>query len=259
MSRTNVLLVLALCLTLGTTTGLAQGFYVDVNAGYGFGAGTQQMGYNYTSTGPASSYEGVYGSLGEGLKFGASAGYMFDENFGAELGLSYWLGKSLEYTYKTTTTMQTSKWSSWGIVAVPSVVISANLKPVKPYARFGLVLGLLNPKNELNRIETGNNMEAVTEDRGGIALGFAGALGIVVPAGPTVDFFAEAVLDAVNYSPSKYEISKYNINGVDQLPSLSHKEIEYKESFSSNEQNVTLAVRRPFSSIGLAVGVRINL
>jgi opacity protein-like surface antigen len=259
MSRTNVLLVLAFCLILGTTAGLAQGFYVNVNAGYGFGAGTQQFGYNYTSTGPTSSYEGMFGSYGEGFKLGASAGYMFNENIGAELGLSYWLGKSIEATYKTTTMTQSQKWSSWGIVAVPSVVISANMKPVNPYARFGLVLGLLNPKTELNRIEPGNNMDAVTEDVGGVALGFAGALGIVVPTGSTVGFFAEVVLHSVSYSPSKYKITKYNINGVDQLPSLSHKEIDYKESFSSSDQYVTLAARRPFSSIGLAVGVRINL
>lgn len=259
MSRANVLLVLALCLILGTTAGLAQGFYVGVNAGYGLGAGTQVIGTNYTSTGTTSSYEGVYGSLGEGFKFGASAGYMFNENFGAELGFSYWLGKSIESTYKTPTETQTTKWSSWGIVAVPSVVISANLKPVSPYARFGLVLGLLNPKDEISRVETGDNMDAVAEDRGGLAVGFAGALGIVVPTGSTVDFFAEVVLQAVTHSPSKYEITKYIINGVDQLSALPRKEIDYKESFSSTEQYVTTAVRRPYSSIGLAVGVRINL
>jgi hypothetical protein len=184
---------------------------------------------------------------------------MFNENFGAELGFSYWLGKSIEYTYKTTTATQTSKLSSWGIVAVPSLMISANMKPVKPYARFGLVLGLLKANIEQKRIQTGNDLDAELEEHGGVALGFAGALGIVVPAGSTVDFFTEAVLHAVTYSPSKYKITKYYQNGVDQLPSLSHTEIDYKESLSSSEQNVTLAVRRPFSSIGLAVGVRINL
>jgi hypothetical protein len=84
-------------------------------------------------------------------------------------------------------------------------------------------------------------------------------VGILVPASPKVDFFAEAVLHSVTYSPGKYEITKYNINGVDQLASLTHKEVDYKESFSSSEQYVTIAVRRPFSSIGMAVGVRINL
>jgi len=71
--------------------------------------------------------------------------------------------------------------------------------------------------------------------------------------------YAEAVLHAVTYSPSKYENTKYYLNGVDQLPSQSHTEIDCKESFSSSDQYVTLAVRRPFSSIGLAAGVRINL
>jgi opacity protein-like surface antigen len=259
MSRANVLLLLALCLILGTTAGFAQGFYVSVNAGYGLGAGTQTIGTNHTSTATATSSEGVYGSLGEGFKFGASAGYMFNENFGVELGFSYWLGKSFESTYKTPDMTQTSKWSSWGIVAVPSVVISANLKPVNPYARFGLVLGLLNPKDEVGRVENGNNMDAATEDRGGLAVGFAGALGIVVPTGGAVDFFAEAVLHSVTCSPSKYEITKYIINGVDQLSNLPRKEIDYKESITSADQYVTTAVRRPYSSIGLAVGVRINL
>ena len=59
MSRANMLLVLALCLILGTTAGFAQGFYVSVNAGYGLGAGTQALGSNYSSTGTAASYGGV--------------------------------------------------------------------------------------------------------------------------------------------------------------------------------------------------------
>ncbi len=259
MSRANALLVIALCLLLGTSAGFAQGFYVGVNGGYGFGSGTQQIGYNYTELATGYRYEGVYGSLGEGFKFGASAGYMFDDNFGAELGLSYWLGNSIEYAYKTTTTTQTLKLSSWGIVAVPSVVLSASMKHVNPYARFGVVLGLLNPKAEVSTVQSSSTAVVVQEDQGGIALGFAGALGVVVTTGSAVDIFAEAVLHSVSYSPSKFEYTKYTVNGVDRLSTIANKTIEYKDSFSNTDQQVTGAIRRPYSSIGLALGVRIKL
>jgi hypothetical protein len=261
MSRTNVLMVAILCFILGANIGLAQGMYLAANAGYGFGAATQFLGTNttYTGTGTPTSFEGVFGSYGGGFKVGASAGYMFNKNLGAELGLSYWLGKTFEAGYNSTTNTQTSKLSGSGFVAVPSIVVVANMEKVIPYARFGLVLGILKVKQENRFEQPGNTMQSTLEESGSLAFGYAGALGILVPGGGTVDFFAEVDLHSVNFSPSQIEVTKYTLNGVDQLASIDHKTIEYKESHTESDLYTQMAVREPFSSIGIVVGARINL
>ncbi len=259
MSRMNILTVMVLLL-IGATAALSQGMYLRFHGGYGLGAGTQAIGDNDTYTGTTLTTEGVYGSFGEGLKLGASAGYMFTDHFGAELGFSYWSGKSITYETKTTSSDFSSiTWRSWGIVAVPSAVLSAGMKTINPYARVGLVLGVLRPREEVSQRSGANTLEAEVQESGGIALGYTGALGISLSAGNGVDIFAETVLNSVTYSPSKYEITKYIIDLQDRLPSLQDKTREYKETISANDTNVLPAVRRPFSSIGFAVGVRMAL
>ncbi len=259
MSRTEVLLTTLLCFTLGASIGSAQGLYVTANAGYGLGAGTQFFGTGFDFTKTPAAEEGVYGSLGEGLKFGASVGYMFAGNLGAELGFAYWPGKTIEIENKFTTGTGVRKWSGSGFVAVPSIVLSANTEPVNPYARIGLVLGILEVENRYESRSSNNSQDIIQEETGNIAFGYAGAVGILVPAGRTVGFFVEAVIHTVAYSPGQSEYTRDMENGVDRLPVLERTVYEFKDSFTAADQGVYMAARRPFSSIGFAAGVRINL
>lgn len=82
---------------------LAQGIYVTINTGYGFGAAAANVpGFtNYTeTTAPNSKGESITTttneqikvSLGKGVNFGGAVGYMFNKNIGAELGISYLIG-----------------------------------------------------------------------------------------------------------------------------------------------------------------------
>ncbi|MCI0484146.1 MAG: hypothetical protein L0Y78_06155, partial [candidate division NC10 bacterium] len=81
----------------------------------------------------------------------------------------------------------------------------------------------------------------------------------VIPTGGSISIFAEAVLHSVTYSPDQIEITKYNVDGVDRLSTLSRKVWKYKESLSSSETDSRMAVRRPFSSLGIVVGARMTL
>jgi len=112
---------------------------------------------------------------------------------------------------------------------------------------------------DMNYEEDGQDYDQTTEQSGGLAFGYAGAFGIVVPSGGAVDFFAEVGLYSVTYSPSQAEITRYTVNGVDQLSSINPKVVEYKSSVGSSDQNTETSVRRPFSSVGINAGVRINL
>lgn len=260
MSRMKVLTVVIFCTIIGASIGLAQGLYLTANAGYGFGAGTQNFGQSETVRGVNdATREGVYGSLGEGFKFGASAGYMFNKNLGAELGFSYWFGKSIEIEDKLPGWMDLVKLAGSGFVAIPSIVVSADMNMINPYARLGLVIGFLKVKED-RRIEETTTYEYRWEETGNLAFGYAGALGIVVPVGGMVGFFAEIALHSVTYSPSQIEITKLTENGVDRLSTQQNRVTKYKESFTlPTTENTLMAVRRPFGSIGMAIGVKIDL
>ncbi len=246
------------CLILATNVAVAQGLYFSANGTYGLGAGTQLIGVNMAPAGTAISYEGVYGSLGEGFKFGVSGGYLFSPHVAAEIGLSYWLGKSIELQWSTSTTGNAT-WSGKGLVAVPSLVFLSNLKPVNPYGKFGMVLGLLRTKEESNGNDPGGHTEYTAEETGGLTIGFAGALGVIVPTGGAVDFFAEVVLHSVTYSPDKVETTGYTDKNQNHVPTPIHLTSDYETSYTSIQPDVSLAVRRPFSSIGFSVGARITL
>ncbi len=257
MYRTDIL-ALMLLLSLGAATALSQGMYISVNGGYGLGAGTQTIGTNSTSVGTSFS-EPVHGSFGEGFKLGASAGYLFTDYLGAELGFSYWFGKPLGYTTRTPYTAFSTTWSGWGIVAVPSLVLTAGMKPVNPYARLGLVVGLLRLSEDWGQTVSTTTTEGLREETGKISLGYAGALGVSVPAGGGIELYVEAVLHSITFSPSKYEYTKYTVNGVDQLSSVQPNLVDFKDTFTGADQHVLLGVRRPFSSVGFAIGARVNL
>ena len=259
MSRTSILKTAILCLILPLNVGSAQGWYVAPRIGYRLGAGTQSFGESSTTSGSTTSYEGVYGSLGEGFGFGASIGYMGGPNLGAELGLAYWLGNTFEMTSSYLGQTQSAKVSGTGFMATPSIVLAVDLNSVKPYARFGLVFGIMKVTQEMSSAFGSQSSDRTVEETGGIGFGYSGAFGFVVPLGSSVGFFAEAALFSVTYSPGQAELTKYTVNGADQLASVTTKVYEYKDSYSSSDQHSALALRIPFSSIGINAGIRINL
>ena len=259
MPRKYFLFVAVLLFLFGATVGMGQGLYVTANAGYSFGAGTQDFDASYDFTNPSAGGDAVHGSYGEGFKFGVSAGYMFSGNLGAELGFAYWRGNLIESQRKFASDVGTTKKCGSGFVALPSIVVSANTEPVSPYARIGLVLGILKVKNGYEVQSASHPQDIMQEETGNLAIGYAGAVGLLVPAGSTVGFFVEASIHTVTYSPDQSEYTKFLDNGVDLLPSRPHKVYKFRESFNFDQDDVYMAARRPFSSIGVVVGVKINL
>jgi hypothetical protein len=259
MFRITAFPCIVLFFVFGTCMSLAQGFYVTVNGGYGLGAATQILDVTYNNTGSTGAYEVVPGSFGEGFKFGGSAGYMFNENLGVEVVLSYWLGKRFEASLQTSTFSEAINRRGSGFVANPSIVLSSDMKGLHPYARIGVVLGILRISEDFTYNDPGSTYKYTEEENGGLAFGYAGALGVAVPTGGLVDLFAELDIHAFTYSPHQVEVAGYTVNGMNQLETLSSRVREFKESFTEGMTNVIPAVRRPFSSVGVVVGARIKL
>ena len=256
MSRILLFLSLAFCFVLASNSGFAQGTYITAHFGYGFGSGTQRI----AATQNESSMEGIYGSFGEGPKSGASAGHMFSTNIGMELGLSYWPGKTFEWSTTDGPSRTSESAYGSGFVITPAVVISSGMQTVTPYARVGLVLGLLKVTDETTSSETNQPTQEYTfEETGGLAVGYSGAIGVVISTSGTVDFFAEVDLQSVTHSPSTIELTRYTVGGVDELYMVQNTTYNTEESIPIDSRNSVLAMRNPFSSIGITVGMRIDL
>jgi len=253
MSRSFVFSAVVLCLALPAGSGVAQKMYFTAHAGYGFGSGTQMITTNMTG----STFGGEYGSYGEGFRAGASGQYMFNDNIGAELDVSYWAGKTFDGSGAFTQLSSSSRGS--GLAFTPAIVISSGLPVVTPYAKAGIVLGVLKVTNEEKYTEFFNTWEISTDEKGGLAVGYTGSIGVLFSVGSTVDLFVEATAQSVTYTPSKMDYVRYVVNGESRLEQLPHKTLDYEDSLPINSDSAALAPREPFSSIGLTLGVRIGI
>jgi len=257
---------------------MAQGFYTSVNAGYGFGAPKQDMGINQTFTATGDqTVSNNYGSLGAGLNFGATPGFMFTEHVGAELGLNYFMGSSFVSNHVTTPTGEatySSKSSQFRLL--PAIVISSGGDGLQVYGKAGLVLPVSG--STVTTLEDNTNPSFVEkgtfETKGAMSLGYMGSLGVSFGLSDKLSLFGE--LNGVNLriKSASQTITEYTVAGVDQLANMDKydKETTYVEELtpSSNNgwtNNTSVDVNKAkddlssnvnFSALFINVGVKIN-
>lgn len=247
-----------------------QGAYVNINAGYGANMGSQTLdGFNnYTSTANSTTREQVYLSLGNGLNFGGAFGYMFNENIGAELGLSFLLGGKSTATddYEDGTTDY--NFSSNMLRINPSLVLSSGLNGVNPYAKFGLVMGTGSVNFEYEDNDDGDIYKGNLKMDGGLAIGLNAAIGANFTLSDKMSFFGEINMINMSYAPRKGEFIEVTYNGADELLGMttSEKEIDFVDSYTYSDNNPPpdsepskeLKQKLPFGSFGLNFGLRIS-
>ncbi|NVO01282.1 MAG: outer membrane beta-barrel protein [Bacteroidetes bacterium] len=264
----------------------AQGVFVKVNVGYGFGIGTQTWMNNSTRnvnsvTGVnTGTEEAVKISLGKGLNFAGTIGAMFNKNVGAELGINYLIGGKTtckdEYNYTgnliiPSYTRTTENIFSANMLKInPSILVTSGSKEIDPYAKFGIVLGFGSATSE--RTETyssGDINESAFKYSGGMSIGITSAFGVNFNLNKNMAIFGELNMTNLSYAPKKGIYLKYSENGVDQLATMTtiEKEVEYVDSYtydSSVAANVTqpdkqTSIKLPFSSLGINLGIKIKL
>lgn len=249
----------------------AQGSYLNLNVGYGLKMSTQNQNYfifnNYTSGNNSFTYEQVNISLGKGVNFGGSLGYMFNENIGTEIGISYLLGNKSKakniQNGKTTEYTLSSKMFR----IIPSLVITSCFEKINPYAKFGLVIGGGSIIYEYNEDKDKKTLKMKLS--GGIAFGLSSGVGVMFNMKNKMSFFSELNMINLSYAPAKGKTTEAFHNGVNVLPymTVSEKEIEFVDSYTYNLSNpqTTLEPRKqlkqkfPFGSFGVNLGLRINL
>ena len=227
-------------------------YYVKVTTGYGIGTnGPYQNFYNGRSP---SLYSG---KSGNGLYSGASIGYQYNSNLGAEIGFGY------EYGFKNDIPDFNVRFNGNMWQTVPALVFSSKAGIFRPYIRTGLIIGLpevyiyQSDYNQLLRLH------------GGIASGIQGALGCSVPLrNKKWVVFTEASFNDIGFVPQQGTIVAETFAGVNQMPYLTEiqKETVYKKSFNpganTNNQNqpyTSPEIKQPFNAFVINAGIRLNI
>ena len=285
--RKTSLLTVVIC-TLFAYKGWAQkGAFVTVNAGYGFRLGSQtSFDANYSSNNSSSKSEQVYMSLGKGFNFGGSIGYMFNQNLGVELGVTYLIGAETTFSEKenyssgsyTSMYNYTTSISAKMLQFKPTLIFCTGLGKIKPYAKFGAVLGkgaiygesaykssYYDPYYGGDTYKSTHKMKL----NGGLAFGVNAAMGVTFPIGSRVQMFSEITMINMSYAPTKGELTEATQDGTNVLPDIPvrYKKTEFVDSYtysyssspSESEPDKELKQKLPFGSIGANIGIRISL
>src|SRR6185436_7111599 len=270
MKKNTILKVIAASVAIlfyqaTTNRAIAQGAYVTAGMGYNLAAGSILLGFNNTDNGVTSSETTVSGSLGKGISFGAGFGYMFTKNVGAELGFSYLSGST--YTFTSTETEPFSNGSLTSVSKIkgklmriaPAIKITAGEK-LKPYAKFGVVIGLM-PKADEDRTTSGMGISLNSTDRysGGTSIGWTGALGMDLNLSSMFSIFLELNTITQSWSPGKDEYTRpeydYSLGYPIQITKTGT--ITYVKTDTGKPDEETKGYV-PFSSFGVHAGIKIS-
>jgi hypothetical protein len=300
------LLMSFLAVGLMSSNASAQGAYVNVGAGFGFGDGSMSD-YNteYVSTDGVVSVDkqtAVFGSLGSGLNVGAGFGFMFNENFGAELGVNYLIGSTFTTTEDRTTTSTVAGSGGGGSITTtsnsaftssmsanmlrinPSLVIMGNGDKIKPYAKFGVMLGFGSATSTDKDVSTTTSTGSATttseynttmEMTGGIGFGFSGALGAAYGLSDNMSLFAELNMNNMSWAPMTNTITAVSVDGVDQLalspaPTVFDLQTNYVDEITATSNTYSNPNRSDTSprdelkskvgvgSVGINIGLKIS-
>ncbi len=195
-------------MSLFATVLFAQKTYVTVNAQYGFSTGNPLNSISITQTGTTKTTEINHGSLGNGLSAGGAFGYMFTNNIGAELGISYFSGGKYEASYSAPNYTDSETYSSKMLQINPSLIISAGLKKINPYAKFGLVMGSGSIMYVGNGNDNGDIIVTKIKYNGGLAWGLNAGVGVLYSLNDKMSLFGQVNMTDMTYAPTKGEYTE---------------------------------------------------
>jgi len=251
----------------------SQGFFLRAGAGGGIGTSSDfNTLYKYKTNGTMETVEVVPLNLGSGFNGGIAFGYMFKKYLGIELMMNgFWGLNTLGDSLVNIPGAETAEIKVSGslISMIPSIVITAGLDKVNPYARFGFLIGVwpgITADHVYNdpSYNPPQTAESMVHYFGGMSLGYAATGGVDFRLNDIICLYVELSFMHSTWSPSYSEIIKYEVGGVDQLPTLSEKEkkTEYYASIDINEQipstspNKALRKTMPFSTAGAMFGIK---
>lgn len=266
-------IILIMFVMIGITTH-AQKFYI--RGGLGFAVSTAASD-NYNFNTPANSPTTITTNkkgIGTGLPLALAGGYMINEHFAFELGFNYFYGFTLQSTNTDPISSYDTKWRGQMLSIVPALVLSIPLDKLKPYARLGLKLGVLNSivywEQNVNIYESNQTTEVIQtqiKEYGGIAVGAQAAVGTEIVLSSRLSLFGEIQLDGISYSPKHGKYTEYDINGTDILGSLPVNmkdwnfvnETTFPATIPQDQPGEQVKKNFHFGNAGVVVGVKVSL
>lgn len=265
-------------LTLGFTA-MSQGFYGSLNVGYGFSTPSQVIGTDYVINSNGDQTESnIYGTYGPGLNIGLTPGYMFNEHFGVELGLNYFMGSNVDVDMTTTPFGKvTASLHSNQFRLLPSLVVSSGGDKLSVYAKAGLVMPAFG--TTFSKIENtgaagpGSGYTREIETKGAFSIGFNGAIGVSYGISDKLSIFGE--LSGMNLHINAKEqtlvaatnngtdvmgfLTTYDKNTtfVDELTATSNND-DFNANYTEDQAREALRTRNNFSALFINLGVKFN-
>ena len=244
-------------------TSQAQGLYFGGSVGYGLKAGSTVLGSNNNADG---SSDVVKVSYGAGFASSLSAGYLFNKNIGAELGLGYLIGAKTTIKNTTVNNPGTAKYSANSFYLNPSFVIRGGEGKIVPYGKMGIFLGMANTgtnDNTSTTIKGGviTNAEDKIKYKGGISTGITTAFGVDYMVSDKFAIFGELFGRLASWSPARYTDATTTTTTNPSSNSSSTSSLSISGNFEKHTPSNYIGTNQssivvPFSSIGFNFGVR---
>lgn len=276
----NIFKTLLTCTLLLSMNALnAQSLYYGFGTGYGHSAAPNLFSaYDYEdiSGTETSTLKKGNGSFGRGAQLNVFAGLPIGNGISAELAAAYLYG----FTSKSSSNSQGSGSFSYSsddqirsrtFRLMPSLKFQMGSGKTTPYMKAGAVIGfgskLIMESSGSSSSQFGGNSSNTMkmEFTGRTSLGFSGALGLQFELSKKLHFFTEVHMITHSWAPKRSVITEYTNNGADMLPSMDTNEKEteylnkYTESDDPNAPDKELKYFMPLSSIGLQLGLVLNL
>ena len=238
--KTKIKLLLILCFVLNSFNSFSQKYYISLFGGYGFSTASTTLGGFVDQN--SNSAKLVKGSYGNGIQAGGIFGYNFTENISGDIALSNLFGSNLttnnqlfyngnHQAYFTSNYKSVNSGNVFRII--PSIKLTIGNGVFKPYAKFGIVIGLANKiVSEESVTLQSADIKRTTEYSGGSSFGFSSALGSTYKINETISVLCEIALIAQSYAPAESKVVRWTENGVDKLPSvtISDKQTQYVDN-----------------------------
>jgi hypothetical protein len=272
------LLTLIACIFAGSAN--AQKYYARLGVGVGLGLAYYdgQFG-DRTIDGSSSDVTNSKSmSLGSGVNVNLGLGYMFSKYVGVDLGFNEFIGFGAKSKYNVTqgsySQQYDDKYAAMMFQIIPALVITPGLDKINPYGRFGVIIGAYsktnysytNTRNSIPELKATNTTVEKYKDKdyGGLALGFSAAIGADYALNDKLSFYAEINLNGVNYSPKKGKVVEWTIDGVDQIPLSTTKDLEWEyvksldntENIPDSSPDKYLKEAALLTNAGISIGVK---
>jgi outer membrane protein W len=261
----------------------AQGFYAELNFGYGFGNPSGNLGTEkYVDLAGDGSYDKpIYGTMGSGLNLTLTPGYMITKHLGVELGINYFLGAKTVVS-NTTTSMDNiydkTTANSNQLRIIPSLVVSTGGDKLFAYAKGGLILPVIGSTTGVREASTIAGTTVVATDvttttKGAVSLGFRGSVGIGYNITELIGLNLEVFHSSLTIKSKSRTIDTYTVAGQDQLVNApayatevnyvdelnsSSNNADYNANFSTTSAKDELAPKTNFNQFGVALGIRFS-